>query len=225
MLSKTHYTSNKLQYSIFSLFLLLSVSSFSQHSFFNSFDNTKIAYTDEGKGKIVLLIHGFISNGSSWNRSALKKRLLEAGYRVIVPDLRGNGASDRPQETTAYANDAEIKDLIALADHLKLKKYRVVGYSRGSIVLAKLLTQEKRIGADLKILSYLQHHQPVTTVEELQQIKTKVLVIVGDEDKDNGDPVELQQQLRKSQLKIVKGDHNNTYKNEEFAEAILEFLK
>lgn len=34
---------------------------------------------------------------------------------------------------------------MALADHLELKKYTAIGYSRGSIVLAKLLTQERRI--------------------------------------------------------------------------------
>ncbi|MEN0049016.1 MAG: hypothetical protein AAF806_18270 [Bacteroidota bacterium] len=64
----------------------------------------------------------------------------------------------------------------------------------------------------------------MTTTEELQKIKTRTLVISGDEDKDNGEPAELQQLLRKSQLKIVKGDHNNTYKNEAFATAVLEFL-
>ena len=113
--------------------------------FFFSFDETKIAFIDEGKGEAVILIHGFISNGSSWNKTVLKKTLLKAGYRVIIPDLRGNGLSDRPQQPAGYQNDAEIKDLIGLADHLNLEKYITIGYSRGSIVLAKLLTKEKRI--------------------------------------------------------------------------------
>ena len=41
--------------------------------FFHSFDQTKIAFTDQGKGEVVILIHGFISNGSSWNKTVLKK--------------------------------------------------------------------------------------------------------------------------------------------------------
>ena len=112
---------------------------------FSSFDETKIAYTDEGDGEPVLLIHGFISNGSSWNKTVLKKSLIDQGYRVIVPDLRGNGKSDKPQNAKAYQNDAEIKDLIGLADYLQLDSYMTIGYSRGSIVLAKLLTKENRI--------------------------------------------------------------------------------
>lgn len=115
-----------------------------EHSF-QSFDGVKIAYTEEGSGEAVILIHGFISSGSSWNGTVVKKALIDAGYRVIVPDLRGNGKSDKPQKAEAYANDAEIKDLKALADHLKLRSFKAIGYSRGSIVLAKWLTQEKRI--------------------------------------------------------------------------------
>jgi pimeloyl-ACP methyl ester carboxylesterase len=113
---------------------------------FISFDKTKIAYTDEGNGEVVVLIHGFIVDGSSnWGESELKKQLLNQGYRVIVPDLRGNGSSDKPRDEDAYKDGAEIKDLIGLINHLGIKNYIAVGYSRGSIVLANLLTQEERI--------------------------------------------------------------------------------
>lgn len=240
--------------------------------FFHSFDKTKIAFTDEGKGKAVLLIHGFISNGSSWNKSLLKKNLLEKGYRVVVPDLRGNGKSDRPNNAEAYQNNAEVKDLMSLADYLHLKSYYTIGYSRGSIVLAKLLTKDERIkkaiiggmgidftdpnwdrriafadafsgrapltemtkgaveyaksiDADIKILGLLQDFQPVTSLEELQKIKTNILVISGDEDTDNGDPKKLQSYLSNSQLIIVKGDHNNTYKQDNFSNAVISFLE
>ncbi len=115
-------------------------------SYFTSFDGTKIAYSDEGKGDLVLLIHGFIVDGNrNWGKSELKKQLLDLGYRVVIPDLRGNGSSDKPQNADAYKNDAEIKDLTALMSHLNVKKYMAVGYSRGSIVLAKLLTKDNRI--------------------------------------------------------------------------------
>jgi pimeloyl-ACP methyl ester carboxylesterase len=113
---------------------------------FTSFDGTKIAYTDNGNGELVLLIHGFIVDGDvNWGKSELKKQLLNQGYRVIIPDLRGNGNSDKPQNEDAYKNGAEIKDLMALIDHLDVEIYMAIGYSRGSIVLANLLTKEKRI--------------------------------------------------------------------------------
>ncbi len=238
---------------------------------FSSFDKVKIAYTDEGEGEPVILLHGFISSGNSWNRSALKKDLLEKGFRVIVPDLRGNGKSDQPNNPNAYTNDAEIKDLKRLADHLNLEKYIAVGYSRGSIVLAKLLTQETRIkkaviggmgldfsnpnwnrrvmfaeafggkeplneitkgaveyatsiNANLQVLSWLQEFQPVTSIEELENIKTKILILAGDEDIDNGSPADLQNHLSNSELKIIKGNHNNTYKAKNFSEAVMNFI-
>ncbi|MGB5355550.1 MAG: alpha/beta fold hydrolase [Eudoraea sp.] len=113
---------------------------------FNSFDGAKIAYTDNGNGELVLLIHGFIVDGDvNWGNSELKKQLLNQGYRVIIPDLRGNGNSDKPQNEDSYKNDAEIKDLIALINHLEAENYMAVGYSRGSIVLANLLTKDERI--------------------------------------------------------------------------------
>lgn len=110
-----------------------------------SFDGVTIAFEDEGEGEPVLLIHGFINSATSWNSAPLKKELLDNGYRVIIPDLRGNGNSGKPQEDKAYENDAEVKDLIVLMDHLEIKSYYAIGYSRGSIVLAKLLTKDKRI--------------------------------------------------------------------------------
>lgn len=111
----------------------------------SSFDGVTIAFKDQGKGEPVLLIHGFINSAESWNSTPLKKELRDNGCRVIVPDLRGNGNSDKPQEDKAYKNDAEVKDLILLMDHLKIKSYYAIGYSRGSIVLAKLLTKDRRI--------------------------------------------------------------------------------
>ncbi len=112
---------------------------------FTSFDGIKIAYTDEGKGDPVFLLHGFINTRKHWDRAALKKDLIAAGYRVIIPDQRGNGDSDKPHNPEAYANNAEVKDLMALADYLGIEEYEIVGYSRGSIVLAELLTEDKRI--------------------------------------------------------------------------------
>ncbi|WP_298503207.1 alpha/beta hydrolase [uncultured Maribacter sp.] len=116
-----------------------------QTQYLESFDGTQIAYTDEGKGKVVLLIHGFINSGASWEKTLLKPMLLKEGYRVIVPDLRGTGSSDKPQKDSGYINDAEVRDLVLLINKLNIKKYKAVGYSRGSIILAELLTQDKRI--------------------------------------------------------------------------------
>jgi pimeloyl-ACP methyl ester carboxylesterase len=113
--------------------------------YFSSFDGTKIYYEVRGKGKPVLLVHGFIVNSTTWKRTALYPDLLNGGYTVIILDMRGNGKSGKPHDAAAYENDAEAKDIMLLADLLKIKQYSAVGYSRGSIITARLLVLDKRV--------------------------------------------------------------------------------
>jgi pimeloyl-ACP methyl ester carboxylesterase len=114
-------------------------------AYFKSFDGTKIYYEVRGSGESVLLVHGFIVNAQSWKRTELYKDLLAQGYKVIILDQRGNGFSDKPHDSTAYDNDAEAKDIMALMKLLNIKKYSAVGYSRGSIIVSRLLVLDKNI--------------------------------------------------------------------------------
>ncbi len=113
--------------------------------FFTSFDSSKIYYEVRGNGFPVILVHGFIVNGESWKRTAVYKDLIDSGYKVITLDMRGNGKSDKPHTVEAYANDAEAKDIMGLANMLHLNNYNVIGYSRGSIITARLLVLDKCI--------------------------------------------------------------------------------
>lgn len=117
----------------------------SDSGYYASFDSTKIYYETRGQGKAVLLVHGFIVDGSSWERSALLADLVQKGFKVITADLRGNGKSDKPMVETAYANDAEAKDLIGLMKYLGIGSYDVVGYSRGAIITARLLVLDNHV--------------------------------------------------------------------------------
>ena len=114
-------------------------------SFFKSFDSTKIYYEVRGTGDAIVLVHGFIVNGQSWKRTELYKDLVAQGYKVIILDQRGNGFSDKPHEPEAYENDAEAKDIMALLKVLDIKKYSAVGYSRGAIIVSRLLVLDKTI--------------------------------------------------------------------------------
>lgn len=110
-----------------------------------SFDSTKIYYEVHGIGFPVLLVHGFIVNSNSWKHTALYDSLLTAGNKVILVDLRGNGKSGKPHNEEAYQYDAETKDVMLLMKRLNIYKYDVIGYSRGSIITARLLVWDKRI--------------------------------------------------------------------------------
>jgi pimeloyl-ACP methyl ester carboxylesterase len=114
-------------------------------NYFKSFDGTPIYYEVNGAGPAVLLVHGFIVNGESWKKTALYTDLLTAGYKVITLDMRGNGKSGKPHNAEAYANDAEAKDIMRLIKLLGIRKYIAVGYSRGSIITARLMVLDPKL--------------------------------------------------------------------------------
>jgi pimeloyl-ACP methyl ester carboxylesterase len=112
---------------------------------FTSFDNSKIYYEVKGQGIPVVLIHGFSNTGNSWKSTEIYNQLLQAGFKVVTPDLRGNGRSDKPHTPEAYENDAEAKDIMALMNLLQCKAYHVIGYSRGAIIASRLIVLDDKV--------------------------------------------------------------------------------
>jgi pimeloyl-ACP methyl ester carboxylesterase len=112
---------------------------------FASFDGTEIAYLDEGAGPAVLLLHGFAADHRlNWVAPGVVAALLDAGHRVLAPDARGHGASDKPTDPARYASGAMVDDARALLDHVALTDVHVVGYSMGSMVASRLVPREPR---------------------------------------------------------------------------------
>lgn len=72
-------------------------------------------------------------------RAGMIPPLLAAKARVILPDLRGFGASSKPHEAAAYANKAMARDVIALIEHLRLDSVDLVGFSMGAGVAARVV--------------------------------------------------------------------------------------
>jgi pimeloyl-ACP methyl ester carboxylesterase len=114
---------------------------------FSSFDGTHIAYLDTGgAGDLVFLLHGFAADHRvNWVVPGVVKALETAGYRVIAPDARGHGQSDKPHDPASYGGDAMVHDVQALMDHLGATSVHVVGYSMGSLTSARLVPQEPRV--------------------------------------------------------------------------------
>lgn len=135
----------KLQW-LCSVFLLLFIDAPAQTDtagYFSSFDKTKIFYRIKGDGNPIILLHGFTGNSNGWRKNPLFDSLLANGFKVILIDLRGNGNSDRPSSADGYANDAEAKDVMGLVRYLGVRKYDALGYSRGSIILARVMVLDK----------------------------------------------------------------------------------
>lgn len=94
-----------------------------------------IYYEDHGKGKPVILIHGWPLSGRSWEKQS--SALLNAGYRVITYDRRGFGDSSKP--TLGYDYDTFAQDLHRLITKLDLHDITLVGFSMGGGEVARYL--------------------------------------------------------------------------------------
>jgi pimeloyl-ACP methyl ester carboxylesterase len=98
--------------------------------------DVKIHYTVQGSGSPVLLIHGLHSSGMmNWTLPGTTA-LVAKNHQVIVMDLRGHGASDKPEDEKFYGV-AMVEDVIALMDHLGIKHAHFVGYSMGGMIALK----------------------------------------------------------------------------------------
>lgn len=96
--------------------------------------DVSIAVADHGPadGVPVLAIHGFPDSARLWRHQI--PVLADAGYRVLAPDLRGFGRSDRPEEVDAYRLAAVAGDMIGLLDDAGLDDVHVVGHDWGGAV-------------------------------------------------------------------------------------------
>ena len=105
-----------------------------------------IAYTDQGEGDAVVLVHGFAASvAENWERSGWMSMLVRAKRRVVALDLRGHGQSAKPHDPAAYSFDVFAADVVALVEHLQLKKPDLIGFSLGArVVLQCLLSKPEK---------------------------------------------------------------------------------
>ena len=107
---------------------------------FASFDGVEIAWHEMGEGRPVVLIHGYFSDANTnWIRYGHAAAIAADGFRVIMPDLRAHGESDKPHDPAAYPPDTLCRDGHALIAHLGLGEYDLGGYSLGARTVARML--------------------------------------------------------------------------------------
>lgn len=88
---------------------------------------------DQGTGdKVVVLLHGMPDTSGAWAHQV--KALVDAGFRVIAPDMLGYGETDKPEDVTRYRGEHLIADTLALLDALELAQVDVVGHDWGAFV-------------------------------------------------------------------------------------------
>jgi len=99
--------------------------------------NVDIYYEDHGKGKPVVLIHGWPLSQRSWEKQV--PILMAAGYRVIAYDRRGFGDSSKP--ALEYNYDIFADDLNKVLTKLNLRETTLVGFSMGGGEVARFLSK------------------------------------------------------------------------------------
>ena len=114
---------------------------------FEGRDGASLAYRELGEGRPVVLIHGFFSTAYvNWIRYGHAALLADAGFRVIMPDLRAHGDSDRSHDPRSYPRDVLVDDAFALIDQLGLTDYDLGGYSLGARTTVRALVRGARPG-------------------------------------------------------------------------------
>jgi len=91
-----------------------------------------IEFEVTGEGRPVVLLHGFPDSGRLWRHQV--RALADAGYQVIVPDQRGYGASDKPQEVESYSLLFLAGDVLAILDELGHERAHIVGHDWGAAI-------------------------------------------------------------------------------------------
>jgi pimeloyl-ACP methyl ester carboxylesterase len=94
-----------------------------------TYKNEIVAFSDTGKGRVVVLLHGFLGAKEIWQNTIQN---LSKSYRVIAVDLPGHGGT----ACFGYAHSMELmaKCVKAVLDSLRLKKYVLIGHSMGGYV-------------------------------------------------------------------------------------------
>lgn len=110
-------------------------------------DGRRLSYLDfGGTGRPLLALHGHLYEGETWTALA---EALAPHWRVIAPDQRGHGDSDR---ASSYTRDDYVADAIALLDHLGLAEVVALGHSGGGITAYQLAARHpERISAIVNV--------------------------------------------------------------------------
>lgn len=111
-------------------------------------DHVRIHFEDLGSGEPVLLLHGAMASWRFWQRAGYVDALSE--YRLLIPDLRGHGASSCPHDEESYGLHHDVADVVAVLDAAGVASAAVFGWSwGGNVGLALAALHPDRVTAVL----------------------------------------------------------------------------
>lgn len=93
---------------------------------FAEFKKIKVGYTDEGKGRVIVLLHGFLGSRKMWD---VYVKALSKNFRVIAIDLPGHGVT--PSIGYYHSMEMLAQSVKAVLDKIGVRKYIIAGHSMG----------------------------------------------------------------------------------------------
>ena len=101
--------------------------------FWTASDGVRLVYHELGQGRPLVLLHGLFSDATmNWIKFGHAERIARDGFRVIMPDLRAHGQSDKPHGQRFYPKGILARDLRELIALLELSQFDLGGFSLGA---------------------------------------------------------------------------------------------
>ena len=124
--------------------------------------DVRLHYVEAGEGPLVLLLHGFPQFWYQWRHQI--PALVEAGFRVVAPDMRGYNLSDKPPGVRAYRVELLARDVERLILACGERTAVVVGHDWGAIAAwIAAMRHPERVGK----LAILNVPHPVRSLDGL----------------------------------------------------------
>ncbi|WP_223422441.1 alpha/beta fold hydrolase [Tateyamaria pelophila] len=114
-----------------------------------------IAHTVTGNGPPVLLLHGFPQNQAMWHAIAPK---LADDFTVVTADLRGYGASSKPERMEDMSFRQMAADQVALMAHLGFDRFHLIGHDRGARTAHRLVLDTPETVMSLTLMDIVPTH-------------------------------------------------------------------
>jgi epoxide hydrolase 4 len=114
-------------------------------------DGLELHYVEAGSGTPVVLLHGFPDFWYGWRHQV--QPLAAAGYRIIVPDLRGYNESDRPRGVAHYSLERLTADMHAFVRHAAPGGAHIVGHDWGGVIAWRFAATAPELCRSLCILN------------------------------------------------------------------------
>jgi pimeloyl-ACP methyl ester carboxylesterase len=169
--------------------------SVAQIHYWTASDDVQLAYRELGQGRAVVLLHGLFSDSNiNWLKFGHADRIAARGFRVIMPDLRAHGLSDKPHGAEHYPRGILARDVRELVALLGLTEFDLGGFSLGA------RTTVEAVGEGMRPRRSVLGGLGLEGLRNWKRRKTFFLHAIGLFDKvQRGDPHWLSIQFMKSQ--------------------------